>query len=323
VQFEKAAAQELITDETEIKKAKAGPDVHCGFCGTRNPAGTKVCTQCGADLTQGSQRQIGQVVSAYQSKPAQQVACPNCGAQNPETAFKCAACGASLRRAPEPAAAPQPQAVKTAGSPLAKYAIWLVLGVIVLCAFAGIVMLTRPAEAQTGVVERVNWATLVMVEALRPATYETWREEIPADAEIGNCTQEVHHVQDEPAENANKICGTPYEVDTGSGFAEVVQDCRYEVLEDWCQFTVMEWQNVEEARLEGTDFSPRWAEPQLQDDQRLGEQGVTYTVILRTTEDTYTYTPADLEQFRQFQIGSEWIVNTNALGGIVSIEPAP
>ena len=127
-------------------------------------------------------------------------------------------------------------------------------------------------------------------------------------------------MQNEPAPNANKVCGTPYQVDKGSGFAEVVQDCQYEVLEEWCDYTVMEWQNVEQARLEGSDLSPEWAEPSIASDQRLGEEEVTYTVIFRTPDETYTYTTDSLEQFRQFQIGSEWILNLNALGGIVSVE---
>ena len=35
VQFERTADEKLITDEKEIKAAAAGPDIYCGFCGTR------------------------------------------------------------------------------------------------------------------------------------------------------------------------------------------------------------------------------------------------------------------------------------------------
>ena len=54
VQFEEAPDKELIQDEKELERAKAGPDIHCGFCGTRNPAGTLECSQCGADLVHGA-----------------------------------------------------------------------------------------------------------------------------------------------------------------------------------------------------------------------------------------------------------------------------
>ena len=50
-----------LTDEQKIARAKTGPDIHCGVCGARNTADAKVCSQCGADLTQGKARAAGQV----------------------------------------------------------------------------------------------------------------------------------------------------------------------------------------------------------------------------------------------------------------------
>ncbi len=50
VEFEDSMSRELIKDENEIKSAKAGPDIHCPFCGTRNPSTQKICSRCGADL---------------------------------------------------------------------------------------------------------------------------------------------------------------------------------------------------------------------------------------------------------------------------------
>lgn len=323
VQFEAAAKQELITDENEIEKAKAGPDIHCGFCGARNPAGTTECSQCGADLVHGTKREAGQVVGAFTTGPVKPVSCPNCGMDNPETALKCVSCGASMKRTPAPkapAVKPTVEPGARKGSPLGMIAVFAVIGLILVCVIAGIVLLTQPAKAQSAYVDNVNWVTVVFIQAIQPASYQNWRADIPEEAEVGSCTQKVHHVQNEPAPNANKVCGTPYQVDKGSGFAEVVQDCQYEVLEEWCDYTVMEWQNVDQARLEGSDLSPQWAEPSLSSDQRLGEQEVTYSVIFRTSDEMYTYTTDSLEQFRQFQIGSEWILNLNALGGIVSVE---
>ena len=59
VQFERAAEEKLVTDQKEIQAAAAGADIYCAFCGTRNPAGAKVCSQCGADLTEGKARESG------------------------------------------------------------------------------------------------------------------------------------------------------------------------------------------------------------------------------------------------------------------------
>ncbi len=53
VRFVPALKQEILQDEEKISAARAGADIHCGFCGTRNPATAKTCSQCGADLTAG------------------------------------------------------------------------------------------------------------------------------------------------------------------------------------------------------------------------------------------------------------------------------
>ena len=59
MQFSAPVQGELVQDQQKIDQAKAGPDIHCGFCGARNPATAKVCHQCGGDLTQGKARGAG------------------------------------------------------------------------------------------------------------------------------------------------------------------------------------------------------------------------------------------------------------------------
>ncbi len=50
------------------KIASAGADIHCGFCGTRNPATATICSQCGADLKEGKARQAGWPRDATRSR---------------------------------------------------------------------------------------------------------------------------------------------------------------------------------------------------------------------------------------------------------------
>src|SRR5215510_9640275 len=76
VQFEQSSQEELIKDQAEIEKAKLGPDIHCRYCGSRNRADATHCTQCGADLTEGTKRAAGQVLGAHPTKPAEKVICP-------------------------------------------------------------------------------------------------------------------------------------------------------------------------------------------------------------------------------------------------------
>ena len=50
----------FIKDEALIRMAKAGPEIHCPFCGTRNRATEDLCKQCGGDLSwDGKQRETG------------------------------------------------------------------------------------------------------------------------------------------------------------------------------------------------------------------------------------------------------------------------
>ena len=96
VEFEQASGQELITDEEKVAKAEAGADIHCPYCGTRNPAGVATCSQCGGDLSEGALRKAGRVVGAYKTGPIEMVPCPHCGAENPDTIVNCQQCGGGI-----------------------------------------------------------------------------------------------------------------------------------------------------------------------------------------------------------------------------------
>lgn len=322
VEFVQAESQTFITDQSEIEQAKSGPDIHCAFCGTRNLATATECTQCGADLSQGQRRETGRVVGAYQTGPVKMIPCPHCGSPNPETTLQCAQCGGNTQRtAAAPAATSREPAPTKTGKGANRIVLFAALGFVLLCAVIAAFMFFR-TEDQTGVVQSVEWMRAIAIESLQPATYQTWKEEIPSEGEIGFCEQRVHHTQNEPAANANKVCGTPYSKDTGTGHAEVVQDCVYEVLMDWCEFTVMEWTVVDRAIAEGNDFAPNWPVPQLAEGQRQGAQEETYTIIFETSNgEQLTYSVGDLANYQQFQIDSEWILAINALGAIMSVEP--
>lgn len=327
VQFEQVEGQELVADEQEIQRAKIGPDIHCAFCGARNSADAEVCTQCGADLKEGVRREAGRVIGAYKSQPVKRVACPNCGVENPETSLKCSNCGAplTLEKAPTQVGRPSPlQAAPTRKPGWMGIAVVGLLFVLCVCAVGAFIFLSSPRESQVGAVQAVEWQTSVVVEALQPVSYETWRSEIPPGSRIGSCVERVHHLQDEApfGANSNKVCGTPYTVDTGTGLGEVVQDCQFEVLLPYCEYTVDEWRTLDVVSLSGGDLMPVWPEPPVLSSQRLGDREGNYVVVFATPDGQYTYTVSSVEQFRQFAIGSEWILNINGLGQLVSVEPA-
>lgn len=294
-QFELPETQEFITDAEELKKAAAGPDIHCPYCETRNPAGSTVCKQCGGSLAEGEVRASGHVVGA---PPA-------------------------TRPLPELRAAPRPVA------PAAKrpWTIWAAgLAVLLLVCGLGIylVKLATTTGDINGVVRDVAWERRISIEALQPVSREDWRDEIPSDARLGNCQQKLHHTQLEepsPGVEAEKVCGTPYTIDQGSGYGEVVQDCEYKVYADWCQYTREEWQEVDASVASGHDLNPYWPQVNLASGQREGERSEEYKVNFDTEGKSYTYRPSDADEFSSFDIGSRWVLAVNALGGVTAVEP--
>ncbi len=317
VKFQQAAQEEIITDKDELSRAATGPDVHCPYCGARNPAGTKNCTQCSGDLTEAVARASGEVVGAHHAGPAPDVPCPSCGTLNPATALKCSKCGSSMAQ-PKATAAPVP--APKPGGPL-MYVIAAIAVVLILIAGACCVLSTRTNDV-TADVESASWTRSIAVEALVPTKHQAWRDQVPSNAELGSCRQEVRSVQDNPAPNSQKVCGTPYTVDKGSGYGEVVQDCRYEVYDDQCDYTVPEWQIVDMVKLNGSDLNPRWPETRLNTGQRAGNRQEVYEIIFNNDGKKYTYQTGDAAEYAKYSVGSRWTLKVNTFGSVSDIQPA-
>lgn len=320
VEFVQAETQVLITDEKEIAEAKAGPDIHCAFCGARNSAGAEICSQCGADLKEGTRRKEGDMIGAFQTAPEPQIACKHCGTMNKQSALKCMGCGASLQTP----VAPKPASVSTTTAKTSNRLAVVVIGAFLVVCLISIVtwmVMASKTEGQNGVVQSVQWMSSVPLLAIQPVGYQDWFDEIPSDAEIGYCSEKVYAIRNEPVANANKVCGTPYTVDRGSGYAEVVQDCQYEVLKDYCEYTVQEWVVIDTAVLSGSDFSPQNPQPSLSEGQQMGDAQLSYSVVFQTDQGTYVYKTTDFNEYKQFLPGSEWILNINAFNDLVSVEP--
>jgi ribosomal protein L40E len=321
IQFEQPAQEKLIQDQAEIARAKAGPDVHCPYCKARNPGGAKFCGACGGDLSEAAVRESGRVVGAHRAEPVPDVTCPSCGARNPATARTCQQCGASMPgvRAEIPTMQPTEKMPARRRSTFGVAAIALL--VVCILGAVGLVLLLNRTEDITGKVQAVSWTRSIPILALGLVEHEDWLEDIPHDAEIGDCRLEYHHTQDEPADNSQEVCGTPYTVDTGGGFGEVVQDCVYEVYEDWCTYSEQDWQVVDQVTLSGSDLNPVWPQVNLGADQRQGDGEEEYEVTFQSDQGTYLYTITDPVQFSQFVPGSEWLLKVNPMNAVLSVEP--
>jgi hypothetical protein len=201
----------------------------------------------------------------------------------------------------------------------------VVLGIGAACVILGALgvwfVFGRSTAVEASVTD-VRWERSIEIEAFGPVEMEDWRDEIPAGAQVGSCRLEHQTTQDFPAPVATEVCGTPYTVDEGSGYGEVVQDCVYEVYEDRCTYIVDDWSVVDTLTDRGSSLDPSWPSANLSSSQRVGTQTETYTVQLAGDEGTFTYRPDSESEFLRYQVGSRWRLEVNALGGILSIEPA-
>ncbi len=315
-----APGQATITkDEAVVRKATAGPDIHCPYCDARNPAGTKVCKQCGGDLTTGTARSAGEVVTNFSNSGPSVVKCTTCGTENPANARICKSCGAPLPVV-KPAAVPTPAPTsKTARS---NTCLFIVIGAVALVALAMVVFFMFSGGERTTVVGTVvdnRWVRTIQVMALRPREYTDWIDEIPADATLGACTDEVRAEVEEPVQNSREICGTPYALDQGTGFAEVVQDCLYQVIEQQCEYSVNEWQAVDVVTEEGTGLAAAW--PSLAERQREGERNEQYQCIISVNDARYTYQTRSFTEYQRCVPGAKWNVEMNESGQVFRAAP--
>ena len=304
VQFERPAEDKFVTDRQSIEAAQAGADIHCGFCGTRNPAAATVCSQCGADLTQGRARSSGRVMQASQPGP-KTVLCTNCGAENPASEQNCSKCGSPLPRAAQTAqTAARKPAVK-------KKTNWRLIGgiggALLLCCVAVLFLFVLPTASVQGTVTDIHWQTSVPVQEQREVHYSDERGNPPSDAYNVSCRTETRQVCEQRT------------IDQGNGYAEVVEECRDESL-DYCSYDVKEWQTIQTYTLEGSDLFPAYSSPNISADQRLGSKSEDLTVYFDTETGRLTYTPGSVHEFQQFEMGSVWTLKLNAVGSVLSAE---
>ena len=321
VQFEQAAQDELITDAATIAQVQAGADIHCPYCGTRNAAGSPKCKQCAGDLTGAKARESGRVIGGMRKEPAPPVKCPACGTENPATALKCANCGAALAK-PQPAAAPP----ATRPAPKMNPAILIAVGAIalVLCIVLFVVLGSGggKTEQTNGQVSDVSWRRVIAVQALMPISQQGWRDQIPSNATLGRCNERLYNTVSEQVPGSVEVCGTPYVVDTGTGVGEVQQDCEYQIFKDYCDYSSMGWQAIAPIVLEGRDFSPRWPESRVGQDQREAGRSEDYIVTFQTENGPARYQAKGQQDFQRFTQGSKWALEVTSGGEVVSVSPA-
>lgn len=305
VKFQRAADEQIVSDEKKVAAAKAGADIHCGFCGTRNPGSAVTCSQCGGDLKEGKAREAGKVLEAA-PKPLPAVLCENCGTENSGGSRSCKKCGAPLLSKP----ASKSPVEKPVEAPLKKTN-WLLIGGIIafalLCLFGILSLFVFPSKSVTATVSGVEWQTSIPVQEMQPVNYTHRSGSAPSDAYNISCQTESQEICEDKT------------VDQGNGFAEVVREC-YTDSTEYCDYTLDEWTTIQTYTLNGNDTFPVYDQPSLTSDQRLGTNAEELTVYFATPDGQETYHPASISDFQQYEVGSKWTLKMNAAGGILSVE---
>jgi hypothetical protein len=290
----------FIKDEALIRMAQAGPDIHCPYCGTRNPSDAEFCSNCGGEINiKGKvvRDTGGEVRTTTEAKEEP----PRAPVQTPST---------------PPTSPPRKKISRTAK---------ILGGLGILAVIAGciiLLMLLLKTDSVEATVTAGSWERSVAIEAFREVTGSGWWDEIPDSAEIQSCTQRYRYTSENPEPNATEVCSEPIVEDTGTGIGEVVQECVYEVYDDYCDYTYMNWVVVSTVVESGEDWDPVWPQPGLTADQQLGAASEEYTIVFTGDGETYTYTTSDADTYLMAQPGTLWELSVNQLGGIQSIEPA-
>jgi hypothetical protein len=314
VQFELPSEQKFVTDEASVKTAKEGPDIHCPFCGTRNPASAKTCAQCGGDLLEGKARESGRIMQVPLAAQPKIIKCDNCGTENPSSNSVCSNCGSPLPKAViAPAMAPQAATGIGVGKLAApKKTNRLLIGgflaaVAICCVVVGALFFFPSKSVQATVID-VHWQTSVPLQEIRPVDYSNESGSPPSGAYDVSCRDESREICEQKT------------IDQGNGYSEVVEECHTE-SEQYCSYTVDEWTTIQTYTLDGNDLQPIYEDPSVSSGQRLGEESEELNVTFSTADgEQETYSPSTVSEFQQFTIDSTWTLKMNALGGVVGVE---
>ena len=317
VHFIQADKEEILRQKADILRAKKGADIHCPFCGTRNTADAKICTQCGGKITGGKKRAAGRVVGAHKSGRGEGIVCTTCGTRNKPNAPRCSHCRGPLSTGREAIG----KNTLAAGSQQSGKMIWIVVGILAVLIAGMLIARGCIRSISVGTVDRSKWVRTVAVEQYITVIREDWLDEIPATAYISSCDDRYRYSSSQPGENTIEVCGTPYTIDDGTGYGEIVQDCEYEVYDSYCEYEINDWEVVEVLQMEGYGPNVSWPVVESYSNQRAGELSETYTIWFQTGEGSYSFETDDYSLFTSLREGSQWELSFDGYGNIRDVSP--
>ena len=324
VKFEVPIKEELIQDQKIVEEAKAGPDIYCAYCGNRNPGNAATCSNCGAALSEGKTREAGEKFAAQETPATDTIRCEVCGTENPINLLACTSCGSPLKTSYVPPSSKIPEV--SSGQNGRKGFLGsrgcLITGIMLLIlGFIAIYFAFLKTDQTTAVVTNTEWKTQIEILGLVNKTAEDWYDEIPSNSTIEDCSKEVREKSDSYVPGSVEECGEPYLVDRGNGYSEKVQDCFYNVYDDKCTYTYLDWGVISVKTATGQDSNPRMPLLNLGSDQKKGSEQVSYTVSFQDDAGkNYAYNPTTIDEYQTFNLDDTYTIEVNGMENIISLE---
>jgi hypothetical protein len=128
----------------------------------------------------------------------------------------------------------------------------IIAGFLLLCSLVW--LLFFKSTSVLGVVDATNWTRSIQIESFLDVKKQEWKDLIPAEGVIAQCALKFRGTSDQPTANSKEVCATKM-VDQGNGAAEIVEECTYEVYDDYCTYTSKEWVVADKVISQGNDLN--------------------------------------------------------------------
>ncbi len=271
-----------VTDEQALKRASAGADWRCGFCGSESPAGTEVCTECGAK-PDGTERRRADPPPAP----------------------------------PTPAAAVQKVQKKSGGGRW--WIALLVLGAIAAVLYFFVFRThAEQVEVKAHEWERViqiekfktiteeDWEDKVPSDARvlsrRKALFKT----------------EKIKVGTKRVKTGVKDLGNGYFEDVYED-RPIYKDQK--IYKDKVRYHVDRWRPARKAKASARDTKPHWPKFKLREKERRGKRTETYRLLLRTAEgEDVEFEVDDQKRWTWYEDGNSYEAQIRVSGGIAELQ---
>ena len=315
----------------ETPSADAKPIV-CPACGTENPAGSLKCKSCGSELSTGT----SDTAAARPVESTPQSAAGNGGTTAANASKKRAGCGKGCVILLIILAAFAVIAYLTNGlfgsfgsqssggsiMPLVdeSYSDYDDDYDSVAVPYTAPTQQTYANTTVDAVVIEQSWKTSVRIVGDVPSTQSGWKDDMPSNATNASCQDKLYQTYDYEVSGAKEVCGDTYTVDLGNGYEALAQDCVYEVYKPYCQWTVYTQGNVgtRTASGNGPDVESPYVEPEY---STSGNVYAEYYVALRDENGVeYDFSPSNYYDYRTYTVGSEYVLELNSAGRVVSME---